>query len=85
MARVLRLPDHGRLLVCTDLQGCLRDFERFVQIFEHALLDYQGDAHVLFTGDLIAEWNGDIVQGPFNKRPELRLMLSLKPLPQHLH
>lgn len=53
MARVLRLPDHGRLLVCTDLQGCLRDFQRFVQIFEQALLDYQGDAHVLFTGDLI--------------------------------
>ena len=53
MARVLRLPDHGRLLVCTDLQGCLRDFERFVDIFEQALLDYQGDAHVLFTGDLI--------------------------------
>src|SRR5215467_7960370 len=53
MARVLRLPDHGRLLVCTDLQGCLRDFERIVQIFEQTLLDYQGDAHILFTGDLI--------------------------------
>src|SRR5258707_13487490 len=53
MARVLRLPDRGRLLVCTDLQGCMRDFKRFVQIFEQALLDYQGNAHVLFTGDLI--------------------------------
>jgi hypothetical protein len=53
MARVLRLPDHGRLLVCTDLQGCLRDFHRIVQLFEQALLDHQGDAHVLFTGDLI--------------------------------
>jgi hypothetical protein len=53
MARVLRLPDHGRLLVCTDLQGCLRDFQRFVQIFEQALIEYHGDAHVLFTGDLI--------------------------------
>jgi hypothetical protein len=53
MARVLRLPDHGRLLVCTDLQGCLRDFQRFVHLFEQALLDHQGDAHVLFTGDLI--------------------------------
>ncbi|TMQ05436.1 MAG: serine/threonine protein phosphatase [Deltaproteobacteria bacterium] len=53
MARVLRLPDHGRLLVCTDLQGCLRDFERIVQLFEQALLDFQGDAHLLFTGDLI--------------------------------
>jgi len=53
MARVLRLPDHGRLLVCTDLQGCLRDFQRVVQLFEQALLDHEGDAHVLFTGDLI--------------------------------
>jgi hypothetical protein len=53
MARVLRLPDHGRLLVCTDLQGCMRDFERMVEIFEQALNKYQGDAHLLFTGDLI--------------------------------
>ncbi len=53
MARVLRLPDHGRLLVCTDLQGCLRDFHRVVQLFEKMLLEHQGDAHVLFTGDLI--------------------------------
>jgi hypothetical protein len=53
MARVLRLPDKGRLLVCTDLQGCMRDFDRFVEVFEQALIDYDGDAHVLFTGDLI--------------------------------
>src|ERR1041384_2756580 len=53
MARVLRLPDHGRLLVCTDLQGCMRDYQRSVEIFEQALLDYQGDAHLIFTGDLI--------------------------------
>ncbi len=53
MARVLRLPDHGRLLVCTDLQGCMRDYQRMVQIFEQALLEHQGDAHLLFTGDLI--------------------------------
>jgi hypothetical protein len=53
MARVLRLPDHGRLLVCTDLQGCMRDFRRMVEVFEQALLTYQGDAHLLLTGDLI--------------------------------
>ncbi len=53
MARVLRLPDHGRLLVCTDLQGCMRDYVRMVEIFEEALLQYQGDAHLIFTGDLI--------------------------------
>ena len=53
MARVLRLPDHGRLLVCTDLQGCMRDFNRFVEVFEAALLEHQGDVHLIFTGDLI--------------------------------
>jgi hypothetical protein len=53
MARVLRLPDRGRLLVCTDLPGCMRDFRRFVEIFEQALLDHAGDAYALFTGDLI--------------------------------
>ena len=31
----------------------MRDFQRFVEIFEQALLTYQGNAHVLFTGDLI--------------------------------
>ena len=53
MARVLRFPDHGRLLVCTDLQGCMRDFVRMVEVFEAALDTYDGDAHLLFTGDLI--------------------------------
>lgn len=53
MARVLRLPDHGRLIVCTDLQGCLRDFNTIVQVFEQALEDTSGEAHLLFTGDLV--------------------------------
>ena len=53
MARVLRLPDRGRLLVCTDLQGCMRDYRRMVDVFEQALDRYQGDVHLLFTGDLI--------------------------------
>src|SRR3954468_18021756 len=53
MARVLRLPDRGRLLVCTDLQGCMRDYKRMVEIFEQALNQYHGDCHLIFTGDLI--------------------------------
>jgi hypothetical protein len=53
MARVLRLPDRGRLLVCTDLQGCMRDYERMVEIFQQALRAHGGDAHLIFTGDLI--------------------------------
>lgn len=52
MARILRLPDHGRLLVCTDLQGCLRDYDRIVERFAEAH-EATGDAHLLFTGDLI--------------------------------
>nr|HEX4314641.1 metallophosphoesterase [Kofleriaceae bacterium] len=53
MARVLRLPDRGRLLVCTDLQGCMRDYLRTIELFEQMLHDQHGDAHLLFTGDLI--------------------------------
>lgn len=52
MADVLRLPDHGRLIVCTDLQGCLRDFNTIAGIFEQLHAE-TGDAHILFTGDLV--------------------------------
>lgn len=52
MGRVLQLPGRGRLIVCTDLQGCLRDFDAVVAIFERRLAD-SGDANVIFTGDLI--------------------------------
>ncbi|HLU66002.1 MAG TPA: metallophosphoesterase [Kofleriaceae bacterium] len=62
MAGILRLPDHGRLIVCTDLQGCLRDFEQIVSVFERRLRDTGGDAHLLFTGDL--------VHGPHIERDE---------------
>jgi hypothetical protein len=51
--RVLRLPDHGRLIVCTDLQGCLRDFDRIVEVFRATWDETGGDAHLLFTGDLV--------------------------------
>jgi len=52
MARILKLPDHGRLIVCTDLQGCLRDYQAIVEIFEKTMRE-TGDAHLLFTGDLV--------------------------------
>ncbi len=52
MAKVLRLPNRGRLLVCTDLQGCLRDFDRIAELFQEAQQEHR-DAHLLFTGDLI--------------------------------
>src|SRR6185503_3826255 len=53
MARVLRLPDRGRLIVCTDLQGCMRAYERMVEIFENVRGLYGDTVHLLFTGDLI--------------------------------
>lgn len=53
MAGILELPDHGRLIVCTDLQGCLRDFQQIVRVFRRRLADTGGDAHILFTGDLV--------------------------------
>lgn len=52
MATVLHLPNHGRLLVATDLQGCFRDFQRIAALFVEAHAQ-SGDAHLLFTGDLI--------------------------------
>ena len=53
MAGILRLPDHGRLIVCTDLQGCLRDYDQIVAIFNRHMGETGGDAHLLFTGDLV--------------------------------
>lgn len=53
MVRVIRFPDHGRLIVCTDLQGCLRDFHAIAEIFARADEETRGDAHLLFTGDLV--------------------------------
>ena len=52
MSRVLQLPGRGRLLVATDLQGCMRDFLRMEELFVSAQRE-TGDAHILFTGDLI--------------------------------
>lgn len=47
--RVLQLPARGTLLVCTDLQGNLGDFEQMVRHFRAA-----GDGAVLvLTGDLV--------------------------------
>ena len=47
--RVLHLPAQGRLLVCTDLQGNLRDFQQVLRHFAAA----GPDAHLVLTGDLV--------------------------------
>ena len=49
MTRFLQLPNHGRLLVGTDMQGNLRDFRQLATRFRAA----GPDAHLLLTGDLV--------------------------------
>jgi len=50
--RVLHLPGEGRLLVCTDLHGNLRDFRRMRDHF-FAARERHGRAVLLLTGDLV--------------------------------
>lgn len=52
MPRVVTLPDRGRLIVATDLQGNLSDFERVETIFEEAAASPEG-ATLVITGDLV--------------------------------
>lgn len=52
MERVIPLPDRGRLIVATDLQGNIEDFLRVEAIFEDAAQDPQG-ATLVITGDLV--------------------------------
>jgi hypothetical protein len=50
--RLLRLPEQGQLLICTDLHGNLRDFRRMRELFCQRL-DGGESPFLLFTGDLI--------------------------------
>ena len=52
MQRVVDLPPRGRLLVATDLQGNLADFERVEQLFEAAVAS-TADTTLVITGDLV--------------------------------
>ena len=49
--KVARLPDEGVMLVCTDLQGNLGDFERMVALYREAAAE--GPAVLAFCGDLV--------------------------------
>ena len=74
-ARLLRLPDRGRLLVCTDLQGNLGDFEQMVRHFRAA----GDDAVLVLTGDLVhgpdaetvARWPDHLGTPYVDRSPEL--------------
>jgi hypothetical protein len=50
--RVIELPDRGRLIVATDVQGNVADFDRVVALFEDAARTRDG-AHLVVTGDLV--------------------------------
>jgi hypothetical protein len=49
---VVTLPDEGKLLVATDLQGNVADFERLAVLFESASRE-PGGATLVVTGDLV--------------------------------
>ncbi len=51
--RIIRLPDHGTLLISTDIHGNYDDYLRMRSLFEDAYRRSNGDAWMLFTGDLI--------------------------------
>lgn len=62
MHRIVVLPDFGRLLVATDLQGNVGDFLRIEKIFEDTLAE-DASTILVVTGDLVhgpeldeAEW-----------------------------
>jgi hypothetical protein len=52
MPRIVELPDRGRLIVGTDLQGNLDDFDRLAHIFAEANKGPDG-ATLVLTGDLV--------------------------------
>lgn len=49
--KVARLPSEGTLLVCTDLQGNLGDFERMVEVYREEA--GRGPTVLAFCGDLV--------------------------------
>ncbi|MBI4950865.1 MAG: metallophosphoesterase [Myxococcales bacterium] len=53
VARVVQLPDRGKLLVATDLQGNVRDFRRVAELYEAAVAASPEGALLVVTGDLV--------------------------------
>ncbi|RLB62163.1 MAG: hypothetical protein DRI90_09700 [Deltaproteobacteria bacterium] len=52
VSRLVELPDKGRLIVATDVQGNLTDFERVARVFEEATAE-SADTVLVVTGDLV--------------------------------
>lgn len=53
VGKILHLPARGRCIICTDLHGNLPDFQAVTAAFREALDETDGDAYMLFTGDLV--------------------------------
>ena len=53
VTRVVELPDRGRLIVGTDFQGNVDDFERLAEHFVRAHEEHPDGAHLVVTGDLV--------------------------------
>jgi len=51
--RVVHLPDRGRLIVATDVQGNVTDFDRIAAIFEETTAREPDGAYLVVTGDLV--------------------------------
>lgn len=49
MNKLLELPDHGRLIVVSDIHGNLEDYQRYLNLWD----ENDPDFHIVFTGDLI--------------------------------
>jgi serine/threonine-protein phosphatase PP1 catalytic subunit len=47
--RLIQLPDHGRLIVVTDLHGDFNDYRNYLKLWDRD----DEDCHIVFTGDLI--------------------------------
>ncbi|MEM6786939.1 MAG: metallophosphoesterase [Myxococcota bacterium] len=53
MSRVVELPARGRLIVGTDLQGHVEDFDRLEAVFRTAAASDPDGATLVLTGDLV--------------------------------
>lgn len=47
--KLIELPDHGRLIVVTDLHGDFDDYNHYLSLWDETDPDF----HIVFTGDLI--------------------------------
>lgn len=82
--RVVDLPERGRLIVATDFQGNVADFERIADVFERAATGRDG-AVLVITGDLVhgpeldeSEWPDYL--GSFYRGDSVALLKKAKDL-----